>query len=443
MLNHQLKTNIFSLCKAEGIEQAELYYRRTTSVKVNIENEEVDTCKQSDEEGLNISGNYQGQYAATYIEKLDEASAKAAITYLKEAAQGNQKPIRNSHLAKVNETHSKVEEKQPLNEIIKELIAAQGKIKDMDARIDSVTETSYIQTTVEIQLYDEKEGCLKDTYEYCKGSVGVVVEEDGIRQNASAWELSGKFEKIDYLALGKKAVTDATALLKAAPIYSGTYPVILQNNVAANLISYILPIFFQDTLEKGTGKYAGKIGTKVATEKFTLVEDPQLPSGGVKRSFDDEGTATNKKYIIQNGILKNIVNRSANKEATLLTGNGFRESYKTNVGTGVTNCYVEKGTRTTETILKDLTECVIITDADGLFAGINVNTGDFSLISSGYYRKKGQADRPVKQITIGGNFYQLFQEIQELSQDTAASESEEQYVESPSIYLKQLMIGGL
>jgi len=144
--------------------------------------------------------------------------------------------------------------------------------------------------------------------------------------------------------------------------------------------------------------------------------------------------------LIENGILKNILSTN---EYEVSTGNAFRNSYRDNISISALNCYIEAGTKNTNEILSELTEAVMITNIDGLHAGMNTVTGDFSLIANGYYIKNGLIDKSINQITVAGNFYDLLNNIIDISEDVYTSDAYINFFESPSLLVKGLMIGGL
>ena len=65
----------------------------------------------------------------------------------------------------------------------------------------------------------------------------------------------------------------------------------------------------------------------------------------------------------------------------------------------------------------ELGDGLVITQLDGLHAGANVTSGDFSLLSKGYLLEGGKRVRPVEQITIAGNFYELLKNIRAVGSD--------------------------
>ena len=76
------------------------------------------------------------------------------------------------------------------------------------------------------------------------------------------------------------------------------------------------------------------------------------------------------------------------------------------------NFYMEKGQAgSKEDIFQAIQNGIYITQLDGLHAGANPASGDFSLSSGGFLIKDGRKDRPLKNFTISGNFYQLLKDV--------------------------------
>ena len=60
---------------------------------------------------------------------------------------------------------------------------------------------------------------------------------------------------------------------------------------------------------------------------------------------------------------------------------------------------------------------VVITEVSGLHAGANAVSGDFSLLSKGYVVKNGKREKPIEQITVAGNFYDLLKNARAMADD--------------------------
>ena len=87
----------------------------------------------------------------------------------------------------------------------------------------------------------------------------------------------------------------------------------------------------------------------------------------------------------------------------------------------------------------ELGDGLVITQLDGLHAGANVTSGDFSLLSKGYLLEDGKRVRPVEQITIAGNFYELLKNIRAVGSDLVFPGSG---VGAPSLDVGELTVSG-
>ena len=80
----------------------------------------------------------------------------------------------------------------------------------------------------------------------------------------------------------------------------------------------------------------------------------------------------------------------------------------------------------------------MIVELQGTNAGINTVSGDFSLSAIGFLIEDGKQGRPVNQITVSGNLYELLYQIKELGNDVSIKGT----VSSPSIKVRSLTIAG-
>lgn len=430
---------LIETCKNQKITDVEVYYSNSISTLINIVDNEVETFRLSNDEGINLSGNYEGKNSTTYIEKFDDNALLEAVNNIKETAPCNGKTKKAIEKSSINH-NSNNKYYADVNSVIDKLKKVQGTAKSIDSRIISVPTCGYQERNTRIVLSDDKGNEFEDSYSYVVGNISVVAEENGIKKNGYSFSINKKFEDINYEAILTEAIHEATSMIKASPIASGNYDVIIRNDVAANMFATFMTVFCADSIKKNTSKFADKINTQVAVESLNIIEDPMYQKGKINRIFDDEGTKTYKKHLIENGILKNILSTN---EYEASTGNAFRNSYRENISVSALNCYIEPGLRDTSEITSSLKEAVMITNIDGLHAGMNTVTGDFSLIANGYYIKNGEIDKPVNQITVAGNFYEMLNNVVDMSKDVCTSDVYLNFFESPSLLVKGLMIGGL
>ena len=85
---------------------------------------------------------------------------------------------------------------------------------------------------------------------------------------------------------------------------------------------------------------------------------------------------------------------------------------------------------------------IYITNVDGLHAGLNKVSGDYSLSAHGYEIENGKIKRPVNQITIASNFFETLLNIEEIGNDLRFGFPFGGYVGSPSIKVNNITISG-
>ncbi len=103
------------------------------------------------------------------------------------------------------------------------------------------------------------------------------------------------------------------------------------------------------------------------------------------------------------------------------------------------NFYLEAGETAYEQLLKELGNGLVINEVSGLHAGADAVSGDFSLLSKGFTVKDGKQDKPVEQITIAGNFYEMLKAVRAVGSDLTFPQGA---FGSPSVDAGKLSVAG-
>jgi PmbA protein len=241
---------------------------------------------------------------------------------------------------------------------------------------------------------------------------------------------------------------EALTLLNSVTPETGSYSVILENSVFAEIVSVILPVFYGDTMLKGLSPLKDKVGEKIFSDKFTLTEDPVSPKGRIYRTFDDEGVKTVSSKIIENGVFNKILlnAQTAAKFDVNSTGSAYKKSVQDAPSVGVTNVFVGAGDKSFEDLIKEMGNGLIVTTIQGLHAGIDTLTGDISLLSNGYVVKDGRIVSGAQQMTVAGNFYDMLKDVSSFGNDSGATSFSSMvnlsFVTAPSVLFKNLSVAG-
>ncbi|WP_132995938.1 TldD/PmbA family protein [Sporanaerobacter acetigenes] len=440
---------IFDRGKECGIEDMEVYMVKNSSMNINIYEGNLEGYSIAEENTLSIRGIYKGKMGYSYTEKIEEDSIDELLGNLIQYAESNEKEYIEV-LAEPKEQYKDAKEKNDKlskyteEEKIDFLKSIEKEALNFDKRISIVENCSYEEYTNSVFIKNTKGLELEDKYSIGILNLSVVAKDGEDVQTGYSYmvidDLSDEYKN----TLVRDAVSDGINMLKATTIASGNYEIILRNNVVANLFNSMSRVFLGDVVQRNLSMMKGKIGEKVGSDLLNIVEDPLLNNGMISRTFDDEGNPTFSKYIIEKGILKTFLHntKTAEKEGLESTGNGFRISHKGSIGVLPTNMYIEKGDSTLEDMIDSMDMGIMITDIQGLHAGINPTSGDFSLSSSGFLIEKGQISKPICQITIAGNFYDLLVNITAIGNDTKFSFPMMNYFGSPSIKLNSLTVAG-
>ena len=187
-----------------------------------------------------------------------------------------------------------------------------------------------------------------------------------------------------------------------------------------DLLQTFAGIFSGEAAQKGLSKLQGQEGQVIAAPMVNLIDDPFHPENPMPAPFDAEGTPTECKHVIENGVFKTLLHnlKTANMAGVPSTGNASKAGYDSAVGIRPFTLYLAGGEMTEEELLKQAGNGVYITSLGGLHAGANPITGDFSLQSAGFMIEGGEKTVAVKSFTVAGNFYQLLKDIHALANNS-------------------------
>ena len=208
-----------------------------------------------------------------------------------------------------------------------------------------------------------------------------------------------------------------------------------------DLLGVFSGIFSSENAQQNMSLLAGREGEKIASDVVTLVDDPLLKGGFESRAFDDEGVACRTLNVVEDGVLRTLLYnlKTARKAGVKSTGSARKAGYAAPVRVAPSNFFFKPGTKSLDELMQDVGEGLVITEVGGLHAGANPMSGDFSLIAEGYTVHEGKKDRPVEQITVAGNFYELLKSIRAVGSDLVFPGGG---IGSPSVDVGELRVSG-
>jgi PmbA protein len=246
---------------------------------------------------------------------------------------------------------------------------------------------------------------------------------------------------VDVRAVARDGAKKALAKLGVKPPKTGRYPIVLESQVAAEIIGLVASGFSAKEVFERNSLFAGKLGQKVAGTELTLLDDPHLEGGLGSRAFDGEGAWTMRTRLIEAGILKSFVTDSVHAKRMGLphTANAARGA-RSELGIGFSNLVVQSGTEPLESLLASYPSVILITEFKGYHAGYQGRSGDFSFESEGELWENGNRVGPLCNFVTSGNVKELLMSIQTVGSRYAPRVSS---IVCPDILIRDLAIAGV
>ena len=433
----------FKLAKEAGIEEAELYLSESRSLNIQLFHNNIEGY--SDNNGYTIlaRGMINGKFGSASCDVWNKEKA----AYLVREIAANAKVIENEDPMFIFEGSPKYKkvstfnpdlEKVSIEEKIAKLRTLEKELRAYDPRIVEVGFSEYEESSGKITLLNSKGLKLTQRSNYYV-YVAQAVATDG-KQTKSGYDVlfDNDFAKADVVKLAKKIGKNTVDQLGGNPCETATYKAVLAPQVVRAFLSVIIGHVDAEEVQKQSSLFIGKLNQKVLSKKLTI-EDRPLDKSLFARGFDDEGVATSNKFIFKNGVLQTYLYNltTAAKDGVSSTGNGYRTGGK--MGTSTTYLVLKPGKKSEEELFQEVGDGVLITEVSGLHAGLNPQSGNFSLQSTGYLIKNGKRDRPLDIITVGGNLLEVFNDVIEVGNNLETSPSG---TVCPSLLIKKISVSG-
>ena len=433
----------FALAKEAGIEEAELYIGESFSLSFSLFHSEVDNYSQNKSTTILARGIINGKFGTATCDSWSNAHAK----YLVDEIVANAKVIENDDPAfifagskqykKVSTFNSNLS-KISVDEKMKKLYELEKAIKEGDPRIIEVGGVEYSESAEGTTILNSKGLKLVQKSNYFV-YVGQAVAREGT-QTKSGYELflDNDFSKFDVKTLAKEVVDNTVDQLGGEACESSEYKAVLAPSVVRAFLSFYVGNADAEEVQKHSSLFIGKLGQKIASKKITI-EDKPLKRNIFSRWFDDEGVATYNKAIIKNGVLQTYLYNltTAAKAGVESTGNASRGGSK--MGTSTFYLELKPGKKSQEELFKEVGNGVYITDVSGLHAGMNPQSGNFSLQATGFLIKDGKRDRGLDVVTVSGNLINVFEDVLEVGRDVKVFPSG---TACSSMLVKKIVVSG-
>ncbi len=414
-------TNLLQKAKAD---EWEIMALATEQLSIAISGEEVDKFQQSASHGLALRVVSQGKLGFSYLmgsgkggaleTAVEEALAAAKASDFEDQA-GLARPLPLPPTPDIFDPALKAE---PLEAKKERALAMSRAARQADPRVQHVHPAEISESHAQVRLVTSHGLDLSQKSTTCSAMAEAVAGENGQQEMAWDYDVRRFLADLDPVKIGAEAGRRAVACLGAQPVPDGQYDVILENQVTMDFLGLLASSLLGDNVVKGRSLLASKIDHKVVSELVTLVDDGLLPKGVGSGPFDDEGTPTATKTLVENGVVRGFVfdRPWGARYGAESTGNAVRPGLKAPPQVGFSNLYLKPGQGSLDDLAAGLDRGLIITEVLGAHTADPVS-GQFSLGASGFLVEHGKITRPVKSIAVAGQVVELFDSVKAVAGD--------------------------
>ncbi|WP_027476217.1 metalloprotease TldD [Curvibacter gracilis] len=406
-------TKALNEIRAHRVDDADLYFQYTRAEGWSLEEGIVKTGSFSIDQGVGVRAVSGEKTAFAYSDDISLASLlDAAHTVRTISGQGGNARVR-AVTRKVAPSRSLYPGLDPIATLdstakVRLLEKVEQRARARDPRVVQVM--AGLAGEYDVVLIARADGTLAaDVRPLVRLSVTVIAEHNGRREVGSGGG-GGRFGMayfddavIDTYV--SDAVNAALTNLEARPAPAGELTVVLGPGWPGVLLHEAIGHGLEgDFNRKGSSAFTGRIGQRVAAKGVTVLDDGTIADRRGSLNVDDEGHATQRNVLIEDGILKGYIQDSMNARLMGVkpTGNGRRESYAHVPMPRMTNTYMLGGDKSPEEIVASIKKGLYATNFGG--GQVDITSGKFVFSASeAFWVENGKIQYPVKGATLVGS----------------------------------------
>jgi TldD protein len=224
------------------------------------------------------------------------------------------------------------------------------------------------------------------------------------------------FDREDPVALARVVGETAVALLDAQAPRGGTYPVVLDQELAGVFVHEAVGHATEgDIILEGDSCLEGKLGEMIASELVTVKDDPGLMLNGYY-PFDDEGSLAQETVLVEKGVLRSFLNT---RETAARLGGVPRNARAEGTDRPVvrmSNTYIANGDWKLEEILEELGSGVYLAGSRG--GQVSTGEGVFQFnAKSGYLVEDGEKKKLLRDVSLSGKILETLLHVKAVGND--------------------------
>ena len=258
----------------------------------------------------------------------------------------------------------------------------------------------------------------------------VAVAKDTNNNMERDYEFTSKCHLDDMLKpkeIGSIAAKKTIEKLNPQKIKSEKISVVFDRRISKGILSTLAGAISASAIARGTSFLKEKLNKEIFSSSINVLDKPNIAKGLGSRYFDSEGVKSEELKLVDQGVLKHYLVDTYYGKKLNLKSNGRCD--------GTSNLFFENGAISYQDLLKLNQRTLYVTETIG--HGTNLVTGDYSVGATGFIIENGVFKHPVSEITIAGNFKDIFKNI------TLANDLEFKYAtNAPTMLIEGMVVAG-
>ncbi|MBP6008781.1 MAG: metalloprotease TldD [Rhodoferax sp.] len=413
--------------KAHKVDEADLYFQYTRHEGWSLEEGIVKTGSFSIDQGVGVRAVSGEKTAFAYSDDISEASlmdAARTVRTISSVAQVRRTKVATKKIAASRSLYNGLDPIASLDSTakVKLLERVEKLARAKDPRVAQVM--AGLAGEYDVVMVARADGTLAaDVRPLVRLSVTVIAEQGGRREMGSAGG-GGRFgfayfDEAQINQYVDEAVAAALTNLEARPAPAGEMTVVLGPGWPGILLHEAIGHGLEgDFNRKGSSAFSGRVGQRVAAKGVTVLDDGTISDRRGSLNVDDEGNASGRNVLIEDGILKGYIQDAMNARLMGVkpTGNGRRESYAHVPIPRMTNTYMLGGDKAPEEIVASIKKGLYATNFGG--GQVDITSGKFVFSASqAYWVENGKILYPVKGATLVGSGPECLKRVSMIGND--------------------------
>lgn len=458
MLSEVLIKDVLDEAMSLGADFAEIYVEQTESQSIDMIGGKVDKANRGQDYGVGIrlfqgTNSVYGYTNDSSRENLLKTAREIASALVGEVIT---KPINLTRHNIVNQHIIQTDLNDvPASRRIDKMRQVSEAIKNYHESI-SQSAVGLSEKKQHVLIANTEGTLVEDTRVYTRLFVRAVASNGQEMQTGShgpgAHQGFEFIENLDLNFYANDAARQAVTMLNADLCPSGKMPVVIDNGFGGVIFHEACGHGLEaSSVSKGLSVFSNKLGEQIANPIVTAIDDGTIPNAWGSLNVDDEGTPTQRKVLIENGILKSYMIDKLNGRRMNMasTGSGRRQNYRFAPTSRMTNTFIAEGPNTREEIIANTEYGLYAKSMGG--GSVNPATGDFNFaVNEGYIIRNGKVAEPVRGATLIGNGPAILHQIDMVGENLdraqgmcgAASGSIPTDVGQPTLRVKEITVGG-